>query len=315
MIETDAFGHFDEAAHAILDFLHSHFGFGLWMVTRVQGDDWIILQARDQSAKIDDGTVLRWSDSFCSRMTRDEGPSIATTAEALRPYSEAPIGEAMTIGAYMGVPLHRANGKLFGTLCAVDARERPEIREEDARPILELMGRILSTLLAHELRLAEQEQLTRTAFDEAQTDELTGLPNRRGWGERIDHENRLLKNIAGSATVLIIDLDELKEVNDTRGHQAGDQLIRSAGDALNRSMRDEDFMARIGGDEFAVLSTGTRKVSPDELVERLRDQLRQHEVAASIGAAEWQPGKTLEDAWREADEAMYEDKRRRSGEV
>jgi diguanylate cyclase (GGDEF)-like protein len=113
---------------------------------------------------------------------------------------------------------------------------------------------------------------------------------------------------------VVIDLDELKEVNDTEGHQAGDELIRRAANALNRAMRERDFVARIGGDEFAVLSTGTDPIEPEAIVERLRHQLGDYGVAASIGAARWRPGNTLEDAWRTADEAMYEDKRQRSGE-
>lgn len=311
MKDAGCFEHFDEAAHAVLEYMHEHYGFGLWMVTRVQGNDWIILQARDQDYGVDDGTVLRWSDSYCSRMTQGEGPAIATTAPQLEAYANAPINEQLDIGAYMGVPLRHDNGKLFGTLCGVDKREHPEIGRE-AEDTLVLIGRLLSSLLAREMRLAEHERRTRRALDKAQTDALTGLPNRRGWDERMKKENRRLKGMAGSALVLIVDLDELKEVNDSQGHQAGDTLIRKAGQAIESAVRDRDFVARIGGDEFAVLGAGTDPMAPEDLIERLRGQLAESGVSASIGGARWRPGRTLEDVSREADEAMYQDKRCRS---
>lgn len=310
MIDVESFDNFEEASRTVLDFLHQHYGFGLWMITRVQGDDWIILQAEDHHYGVSDGAVLRWADSFCSRMTRGEGPRIAPRSKEIAAYTEAPIGKQLPIGAYVGVPLRHPDGKLFGTMCAIDPDEQPHVSDSDL-PLIELLARLLSTVLAHDIERAESQRQIREARHESLSDPLTGLPNRRAWNRMMEREQSRLRQFGGSAVICVVDLDDLKEVNDEHGHAAGDEVLRRCADAIGQNVRDDDFVARLGGDEFGVASISYQSLEPGPVSERLREQLDACGIRASIGGAAWKPGQSLAETWERADADMYADKNRR----
>ncbi len=86
------------------------------------------------------------------------------------------------------------------------------------------------------------------------TDPLTGVLNRRGWALALDREERRCRRHGLDAVVAVVDLDRLKEVNDTGGHAAGDERIVACAQAIASAIRAEDTVARLGGDEFAVLA-------------------------------------------------------------
>lgn len=137
---------FEAAAQAVLEFLHSRLPFDLWMVTRVEGDDWIVLVAEDHGYNVEPGTIFAWTESFCHRMVRGEGPCVAPRSDIVLPYASAPIGRKITIGAYMGAPILHADGSLFGTLCAIHPTPQPDsiLAQQD---LLELLAGMLSSLL------------------------------------------------------------------------------------------------------------------------------------------------------------------------
>ncbi|HVT65914.1 MAG TPA: sensor domain-containing diguanylate cyclase [Mycobacteriales bacterium] len=152
----------------------------------------------------------------------------------------------------------------------------------------------------------------------ATTDALTGLANRDEFLRRLG--GLLHGSPQRSVTVCFIDLDGFKELNDTAGHAAGDEALRSAAAAMSETVRDGDLVARIGGDEFVVACIGLRARMVDVLVERLEDaivtatagQLR----GASIGYAVSTAADTVDSLLERADAAMYDVKRkRRSGRV
>ncbi|MDV3135284.1 putative bifunctional diguanylate cyclase/phosphodiesterase [Mycobacterium sp. 29Ha] len=145
-------------------------------------------------------------------------------------------------------------------------------------------------------------------------DALTGLPNRLLFTERLDDAMR-----DGRFMLIFVDLDDFKEVNDRFGHAAGDELLRAIGERLKRCVRDNDTLARIGGDEFAILIDGESEQLEDA-AERLRVALRDPfalhgsavRVKASMGLV--RPGadgvpQTSDDLLRQADISMYAGKR------
>ena len=83
---------FQQASDAVLELLQSRFPMGLWMVTRTVEDDWVVLQASDRSYGVTGGDHFRWSDSFCYRMVRGEGPNVAADSSSVPAYAQAPIG-------------------------------------------------------------------------------------------------------------------------------------------------------------------------------------------------------------------------------
>ena len=117
------------------------------MVTRAQGDDWIVLQSVDRGYGIGQGHVFPWADSFCSQMVAGLGPRIAPCSSDVPAYAAAEFGNRVGIGAYAGVPLHWSNGELFGTLCAIHPSPLPH-EMVDELPLIELFATMLMRHLA-----------------------------------------------------------------------------------------------------------------------------------------------------------------------
>lgn len=309
-LDSQIFLDFDSAVHEVLAFLYDRLGFDLWMVTRREEDHWIILQANDHRYGVQEGSVFRWADSFCSQMVLGKGPRIAPDSDLVPAYASAPIGKTMAIGAYVGVPLVYGNGSLFGTLCAVHPTSQPEAITAEL-PLIELLAKLLSSLLNSDLKSTEQARCAEQARAEASSDSLSGLYNRRGWDQLLADEEKRCRQYGHPACVISIDLDGLKQVNDTYGHAKGDDLIHRAGQAIRQATRKQDIVARVGGDEFAVLCVECSLVHGEALMERIKTSLALHPIDASLGVALQKPREGLFQAWEKADQAMYLCKRSR----
>ncbi len=301
---------FASASKACMEFLRQRLGFQLWMVTRTEGDDWIVLSADDQGYGVKPGQVFRWSDSFCSRMVQGLGPHVAPDCRQVEAYATAPIAQQVDVGAYVGLPLRRADGSLFGTLCAIDPHPQPPgiVQEQ---PMLQLMVEMLSGLLNAELAAADARRRAERAELEATRDELTGLYNRRGWSMLLSREEERCARYGHPACVVSIDLDELKLTNDTQGHAAGDALLVRAAQVLASLTRSSDVIARLGGDEFAMLLVECDYYDAQVLLQRMQAKMALHDVKASTGMAMRKPGYDLHEAFALADAEMYRSKRSR----
>lgn len=147
------------------------------------------------------------------------------------------------------------------------------------------------------------------------TDPLTGLANRRALQTRLRDEWQRARRYASPLSLLLIDIDGLKQVNDDRGHATGDQVLQAAAHAINATMRVTDFGARWGGDEFAIVAPNTVRRSAQRLAQRLLGQMarqatsRDVTVTISVGVAtldpESSPPATVEWLLNEADAALY----------
>jgi diguanylate cyclase (GGDEF)-like protein/PAS domain S-box-containing protein len=160
------------------------------------------------------------------------------------------------------------------------------------------------------LTIRNTSELTRLAFH----DSLTGLPNRVLFMDRLERALERSARLGTSVTVLFLDLDNFKVINDSLGHKAGDQLLIEVARRLRAHLRDADTAARLGGDEFTVLLESASDPSDPLIVaERLGVMLREplmlegHEVfvTASMGIAVANPGDTAESLLRASDLAMY----------
>lgn len=309
-MESLSFTDFAAASRAVLNHLHKRLGFKLWMVTRTEGDDWIVLDAEDHGYGVEPGTVFRWADSFCSEMVKGNGPRIAPHSAAVPAYAAAPIGQQVAIKAYVGLPLVRADGSLFGTLCAIDPADQPD-SITDELPLVELLGGLLSTILQAELHATDEKRRAERLAAEAMTDAQTGLYNRRGWDTLLVQEEARCRRYGHSAAIIVADLDGLKLINDTRGHAAGDALIAKAADVIRACVRSNDLVARLGGDEFGILSVECDRTGAKTLFRRLRAAADAAGVAMSIGLAMREHSTGLEQACEKADQAMYDNKRAR----
>jgi diguanylate cyclase (GGDEF)-like protein len=148
------------------------------------------------------------------------------------------------------------------------------------------------------------EELEEVAY----RDPLTGLSNRRAWQDAMRREQARCARHPRPVAVVVIDLDDLKRVNDADGHLAGDVLLRMTGGLLREILRPSDIVARIGGDEFAALLVDVVDDDPGALADRIRRDLAVEGVAASVGAAIHPAGDRLDAAFQDADRSMYRQK-------
>ena len=151
------------------------------------------------------------------------------------------------------------------------------------------------------------------AVREARSDPLTGVGNRLSWQEAVERCERRLAEEGVGSTVALVDLNRLKETNDKHGHDIGDRMIQALANALARAVPEAEALARIGGDEFAILAGGAGHRGCEELVSRVRSGLGgltvgDVPVLASVGAAACPPCPSLGEAIRLADDRLYTEK-------
>ena len=183
-----------------------------------------------------------------------------------------------------------------------------------------LLERALIAAEEAEQQLAAQSRRIMVLESLSVTDELTGLYNRRGFDDQLRRTLAAADRYQGQGVMAFIDLDGFKAVNDTFGHQAGDMVLRRVAKLLLGNLRTTDVVARIGGDEFAVLLTPT---TPDDGCQRVAELERLIDettvtyrstripLRASFGVVPFGPGDKAQALLTRADAAMYQSKRRK----
>ncbi len=197
---------------------------------------------------------------------------------------------------------------VLGVLALLHTKARPRGFTLLCREVGVRLAEAAEPLLLSALRLYELECQLDLVGRDARIDPLTKLPNRRAWEEA-------LESVAdGPAGIVVVDVDQLKTVNDERGHHVGDEYLQAVAAAMAATIREGDLIARIGGDEFAILLPDADETTCRKIARRLNRALLDHEgfagypLAASVGFAATPPAPTPAEAWRLADQAMYRGK-------
>jgi diguanylate cyclase (GGDEF)-like protein len=241
-------------------------------------------------------------------MVLGHGPGIAPSTRDIPAYAQAPLAAHLPTGAYVGVPLRRSDGSLFGTLCGIDPQPQPDsIRDE--LDTVTLMGELVGKILAAELDAGTASRHADRLDVDATRDPLTGLVNRRGWDLLVQREEERCSRYGHSACVVSLDLDDLQFTNDTQGQAAGDSLLVRTGRALEGVTRGTDTVARLGGDEFAMLMVECDYFDAQALLVRVQEALAAADVRAALGMALRKPGYDLEETFAMADAEMSRAKR------
>jgi diguanylate cyclase (GGDEF)-like protein len=164
------------------------------------------------------------------------------------------------------------------------------------------------TLAAEAAIALERAALLASLKESARTDDLTGLPNRRAWEERLPRELARARRDGQSVCVVMLDLDRFKHFNDGEGHQAGDRLLKLCAASWASQLRATDVLVRYGGEEFSLVLTGCSLEDAHVLVERLRDVMPEGQTV-SAGIAAWDAVEPPAALVGRADTALYEAKR------
>lgn len=164
-------------------------------------------------------------------------------------------------------------------------------------------------LMASEAAVAiERADLHAQLEEQAQTDSLTGLPNRRVWNFELPREISRSKRTGRPLSIALVDLDLFKQYNDSNGHPAGDRLLKEAATAWRAQLRDVDLLARCGGDEFAVLLHECEIDEAIAVMDRFSAATPLGQTC-SVGIACWGMGDDFDSLTARADNALYEAKR------
>ncbi len=253
-----------------------------------------------------DATETSREISFCGHAILEREPLVIPDALCDERFADNPLvtGEPR-IRFYAGYPLAAPNGARLGTLCLID--RNPRHLGDDDIALLRDLGRMVEDEIA--------------ALTLATVDELTGLSNRRGFQAVASKALAVCDRAERPATLLYLDLDRFKQINDELGHEAGDRALVEMAWLLVDSFRDSDVVARLGGDEFCVLLTGATEDQVKRPLAQLDAAIQQRneaedarfELAYSVGFVGYDRGRhaSLEDLMREADRRMYARKRQR----
>jgi diguanylate cyclase (GGDEF)-like protein len=183
--------------------------------------------------------------------------------------------------------------------------------EAATRWVISITTLLVAGVVIHSLRSSRQ-QLVSELSEQARTDGLTGLLNRTSLEERADLELARGRRDGTPLSLIVLDVDGFKDFNDSRGHPAGDELLRAVADGLRRETRHVDALARLGGDEFAVLLPGASLGDAELVAHRLcmiGSTLARPRATLSVGVAESSAEDEFETLWHAADGAMYDAKR------
>jgi diguanylate cyclase (GGDEF)-like protein len=181
----------------------------------------------------------------------------------------------------------------------------------------------VSDLLMRAVRCAAKQYVLQAELGNlALTDELTGLYNRRGFTALAERQMKLARRSGRGMLLFAMDVDRLKQINDSLGHLEGDRALKRTAEVLEETFRDSDVVARLGGDEFAVLAIEASGHSEATIKTRLFQCLKSinagqsgYEISLSLGVARFDPRNrtSIGELMVKADQAMYEQKGRRSG--
>ncbi len=225
-------------------------------------------------------------------------------------------GEVEPIGTksvdWLGVPL-RSDGRIIGVIVLQSYTNETHYSQKD----LELLE-FVSTQIA---QVIERKRLEEEIRNLSLTDELTGLNNRRGFLHLAEQELKLAHRNKRSMLLFFGDVDHLKLINDTLGHAQGDIALKEISTILKECFREADIMARIGGDEFVVLTLDNSRESADVMNRRVEAALeecnkqpdRLYQLTFSLGVAHYDPmsPSPLDELLAKADSQMYLQKQSR----
>lgn len=246
--------------------------------------------------------------AFCDHAIRAEKPFMVADASQDARFCDNPlvIG-APFIRSYLGCPLKLPDGHIVGTLCIIDPRPRTFTEQEIA-------------ILCHFANLVVGELELRTI---AYTDGLTQMLSRRAWCDGVEKEIYRASRQASTLSVLMIDLDHFKQVNDRFGHSTGDRVLQRTAQVITEALRKHDLAGRLGGEEFAVCLTGAGEKTATAIAERIRqrvaalffEELPETQCTISVGVAELWSEESLDAILKRADDALYSAKRQGRNQV
>jgi diguanylate cyclase (GGDEF)-like protein len=258
------------------------------------------------------------------KVLREKGPFDLVLLDVMLPDPDAPGGGGMD--GYEVCQHIKANPALSDTMIfLVTVKDQPEdiMRGIDAGADDYITKPFNTTLLLAKIKAmlriknlsVELKEKNRQLVEMAITDGLTGIPNYRFFIDKLEDEVRRSRRYKAPFTLLLLDLDNFKEINDTHGHRHGDYVLREVATRLQEGLRGTDLLARYGGDEFALLLTQTHMEGGQKVAKQILDRLSrpitangiEHLIEASVGMVSFNSAEpqSTDELIVAADNALY----------
>lgn len=211
-----------------------------------------MLYAHNSGAlNIPQGLTVPWENTLCKRALEENLPY---TADVPAVWGDSDAARDLGLKTYVSTAIRLPQGQLYGTLCAASGSSLP--LPPNAMPMLQLFASLIGQQVEREMLLHELQMRNKELATFAMTDALTGMPNRRALMEEIPRMWARAQRESHCVLLAYVDLDGFKGINDQYGHDAGDQLLMTLSRQFMAALRDSDFAARVGGDEFVMVGVG-----------------------------------------------------------
>lgn len=313
----------EQAARPLLLLVQHLTGLDTAFLTRI---DWsaltqqVILVEGPLHLPIKEGAVVNWSDSMC-RLLFDAKLSFTEQVPTLFPVS---AGTNLGMQSFFALPV-LSEGRTLGTLCGAST-EVVRLSEHNLASL-----KLIADAIAYQMALDQQMQLQQKRvkvaektidklYQQAQqmetlahTDVLTGLDNRRAFQVKFERYLLRAKTQGSTLALMVIDIDEFKQLNDQHGHETGDLALQQLGQVLAAVARQTDIACRLGGDEFVLAAPDTDAQGLLHLAERVQQQYKHNmqqsnlQSSLSIGIA-CSLNSPLDQLLQNADQALYKAK-------
>jgi diguanylate cyclase len=285
----------EQVARPLLELVHRITGMETSFLTSIDWEEQtqdVLFALNTEAVITPEGSQVPWAESMCRWAFLSGREATAAVPQDFPGSIGAQVAEMQS---FMAIPVVQADDAILGTVCA--ASRRPVAVDSDSLQMVRLIAEALAHQLALEAELKHEQQRSRDAETQLQqvartaqemellagTDWLTGLANRRGFMARWEQELARSARQDYGISVLMLDLDNFKSVNDQSGHAAGDAVLRALADCIRKAVRTDDFPARVGGDEFSVAVTFTHGASAVAVAERIAEEFRECDPAPGLG--------------------------------
>ena len=270
----------------------------------------IMFAHNSSEMQIPEGFSVPWDESLCKRALEDQ---CTFSNDVANRWHSCIAAQELGIATFLSIPVRLADGSLFGTLCATSRQQQPYNLEGE-----QVMG-LFAKLISHYVEkdtLVQQLQAANVALElHSSTDELTQLPNRRALFKQLALRFASARAQQQQVSLIFIDLDGFKAINDRFGHEAGDLVIKSVASIVQRAAHDNGLAFRYGGEEFLVLLPGIDEAGTHPSATEIYTQVRNMtlrdglteigQVDVSIGIASYPQHTQSDSLLRAADAALY----------
>lgn len=303
------------------------FGLHVGILSKIDQTDYIVEYCVvPENVPMQPGDRFDFSDTYCSITCAANEPVALEHIAKDAKLAVHPAYKKFKLESYIGVPIH-LDGELYGTLNFSSPNPLNRIFHSDDIDALQLMASWIQVELIRKKQEERLNALNKALEHQVEHDSLTNTLNRRGMYKSLQKSLNHLNRRDGEGVLAMIDIDYFKRVNDTRGHQAGDQVIVSIANQITEAIRDYECVARIGGDEFLLWLPDTDQVSSSTIFQRIMkriatvpanlDSTATDPITVSIGATYFRFGQEvienkselMDTLIAQADDALYKAKK------